>query len=143
MIENEKEEEEAPDPTPAVDTAIKGPGAGAIPIAAGNRGFFGGKKSGPSTKAIWYAYAGQVQGRIQESLRNNRRTRNANLRVDVRIWPDATGRVTRAALVSSSGDAAVDAAIKNEILTGLQLHEPPPQGMPMPIVLRVTARRPN
>lgn len=143
MIENEKEDDATPDPTPAVDTAIKGPGTSAIPVAAGNRGFFGNGNRGPSIKARWYAYAGQVQTRIADALRNNRRTRNANVRLEVRVWPDSTGRITRAQLATSTGDSALDSVIKNEVLTGLQLQEPPPQGMPMPIVLRVTARRPN
>ena len=143
MIENEKEEDAPPDPTPVVDTAIKGPGPAPIPIASGNRGFFGNRNSGQSIKARWYAYGGQVQTRIADALRNNPRTRNAKLGIDVRIWPDLNGRITRAQLVSSTGDTAVDTAIKNDVLTGLQLNEPPPQGMPMPIVLRVTARRPN
>jgi protein TonB len=143
MIEAEKEEEAPPDPTPAVDTAIKGPGAGPIPVAAGNRGVFGNRQSGMSTKARWYAYASKVQARIAEALRNHRRTRNANARIVVRIWPDTTGRITRAQLASSTSDPAMDAAIKDEVLTGLQLQEPPPPGMPMPMVLRVTARRPN
>ena len=143
MIENEKEEEAPPDPMPVVDTALKGPGPSAIPIATGNRGFFGSRNSGQSIKARWNAYAGQVQTRIADALRNNPRTRKANVRVEVRIWADNAGRITRAQTASSTGDPAVDAAIKNEVLTGLQLHEPPPAGMPMPIVLRVTARRPN
>jgi TonB family protein len=69
-------------------------------------------------------------------------TRAANLRADVKIWADSTGRVTRAAIASSSGNAALDATLRDQVLTGLQLSEPPPEGMPMPIVLRVTARRP-
>ena len=144
MIEAEKVEEEAPpDPTPVVDTALKGPGAGAIPIAAGTRGFGGPRNTGPSMKARWAAYASHVQTRIADALRSNRRTRNANARVVVRIWTDSTGRVTRATLGDSTGEKAVDDAIEREVLPGLQLREAPPQGMPMPIVLRVTARRPN
>ena len=143
MIENEKEEEAPPDPTPVVDTALKGPGAGPIPVAAGNRGFFGNRNTGLSVKARWNAYAGQVQARIADALRNHRRMRNANFRLEVRIWPDNAGRITRAQLAGSTGDRAVDAALKDEVLTGLQLQEPPPQGMPMPIVLRVSARRPS
>ena len=80
---------------------------------------------------------------MSEALRRNPRTRGAKLRIEVRIWPDATGRITRAQLSGSSGDPAVDAAIRDEVLTGLQLPEPPPQGMPSPIVLRVIAQRPN
>jgi len=37
----------------------------------------------------------------------------------------------------------VDDAIKNQVLTGLMLPEAPPTDMPMPIVLRVNAQRPN
>jgi periplasmic protein TonB len=87
-------------------------------------------------------YAAQVQARIEEALRNNNRTRTASIPgVKVRIWADNTGRVTRAQLVGSTGDSAVDSAITNEVLTGLQLKEAPPSDMPMPIVLRVTAHR--
>ena len=35
------------------------------------------------------------------------------------------------------------AAIKDEVLAGLQLREPPPEDMPVPIVMRLNARRPN
>jgi periplasmic protein TonB len=37
----------------------------------------------------------------------------------------------------------MDEAIKTEVLTGLQLQQPPPPDMPMPMLLRLTARRPN
>jgi hypothetical protein len=53
------------------------------------------------------------------------------------------GRIARAELAGSTGDPAVDAAIKNQVLTGLQLQEAPPSGMPLPIVMRITERRPN
>jgi hypothetical protein len=46
-------------------------------------------------------------------------------------------------LAGSTGHPVVDAAIKEEVLTGLQLEEPPPADMPLPIVIRLTARRPN
>jgi periplasmic protein TonB len=89
-------------------------------------------------------YAAQVQARIEEALRENNRTKSASIPgVKVRIWADNTGRVTRAQLVGSTGDPAVDSAITNEVLTGLQLKEAPPSDMPMPIVLRVTAHRPT
>jgi TonB family protein len=143
MIEAEKEEDAPPDPAPAVDTALKGPGTGAIPVAAGNRGMFGGRNNGPSIKARWASYASQIQGQIADGLRNNPRTRKANARAVVRIWVDGTGRVTRAQLGGSTGNKAVDDAIENEVLKGAQFREAPPAGMPMPIVLRVTARRPN
>jgi periplasmic protein TonB len=91
----------------------------------------------------WGWYAGEVQSTVEKALRDNPRTRDAALRVEVRIWPDKTGRVTRVELEGSTGDPTVDAALKNEVLNGLQLQEPPPSDMPLPIVMRMTARRPN
>ncbi len=52
-----------------------------------------------------------------------------------------SGRVSRVQLVSSTGDAELDAIIRNDVLGGLTLREPPPKDMPMPMVTRVTARR--
>ena len=142
MIKQEEDKEE-PDPTPAIDTAVKGPASGGLQIAQQKgRGFF--DKRPDSGKTKWGWYAAQVQTSISDAMRKNPRTRKANVRIDVRIWADpATGRVTRATLGSSTGDAALDAAIRDQVLTGLQLQQPPPEGMPMPIVMRVTARRPN
>jgi periplasmic protein TonB len=95
---------------------------------------------GGGTRFGWYAT--EVQSRIEEALRQNNRTRTASIAgIRIRIWADTTARVTRAQLVGTTGDSALDNAITNEVLTGLQLKEPPPSDMPMPIVLRVTAHR--
>ncbi len=91
--------------------------------------------------ARWYA--GQVGTKIADALRNHPKTRKATLRVDVHVWLDASGKITRATLDNPTGDSAIDAALKNEILPGIQISEPPPAGMRMPIPLRLTARRPN
>lgn len=91
----------------------------------------------------WGWYAAQVQSTIGEALRRNDVTQRANFRVEVRIWPDVSGRVTRATLGGTTGDAALDAALIKDVLTGMQLREPPPEGMPSPIVLRLTAQRPG
>ena len=56
---------------------------------------------------------------------------------------DASGRVTGVKLLGSSGDAALDEAIRSEILTGIQLREPPPGGKPMTITMTLRAQRPN
>ncbi len=38
-------------------------------------------------------------------------------------------------------DEALDSVIESQVLNGLQLDSPPPAGMPLPIVLRLTARK--
>ncbi len=104
----------------------------------GNRNSIGGKKG---SKYGWYA--AKVQTTIADALRGNSNTRSAILSLQVRIWADTEGRITRASLVGTSGNPAIDTALKNQVLTGLQLPEAPPAGMPMPINLRITARKPT
>ena len=134
-----EEPPEAPD-EPPVGTDIKGDGKGDGFGLRGPGGTGLGRTGGTGSK--YGAYAAKVQSRIADALRTNSRTRNASLSVQVRVWPDSTGRITRAQLAGSTGDSALDAAIRNDVLTGLQLSEPPPEDMPRPISLRLTARRP-
>lgn len=151
-IEAEEKPPEAPkpkdEPPPAaLGTNIKGPGGSdAFGLgSAGNGGGIGLGQGGGGGRqgSKWGWYAGQVQSKVAEALRQNRLTRNASLRVEVRVWADMTGRITRAQLSGSTGDANLDRTLQNEVLAGLRLAEPPPEGMPMPIVLRLSARRPN
>ncbi|HEY0330262.1 MAG TPA: TonB C-terminal domain-containing protein [Rhodopseudomonas sp.] len=91
----------------------------------------------------WGWYASIVQSQIESALRANPRTRNAVMQVQVRLWADGSGRVNRVQLVSSTGNTELDAAIRNDVLGSLMLREPPPKDMPMPMLTRVTARRPS
>ena len=141
--ENKPEPVQQPKDVP-IGTDIKGNGApdGFNLSHGGGNGFSNGlnsRNSGPHSPYGWYAT--QVQTTIADALRKNSRTRSASLSIKVRVWPDITGRITRAKLVGSTGDPAVDQAIQNEVLNGLQLQEPPPTGMPVPIVMRLNARR--
>ena len=106
----------------------------------GGTGIGNGAGSGRS-KYGWYA--GQVQTVVTQALQRHKKTRAAALSLKVRIWVDTSGCVTRVALSGSSGDPAVDRALQNEILNGLQLQQAPPEGMPMPIVMRIAAKRPH
>ena len=96
---------------------------------------------GGGSRFGWYASI--VQSQIEAALRANTKTRNSVMQVQVRLWADGSGRVSRVQLVSSTGDAELDAAIRNDVLGSLTLREPPPKDMPMPMVTRVTARRPS
>ncbi len=129
-------------PAPNLGTGLKGDGPGLSGLGGtGNGGGFGGTGSGGGGSK-WGWYAGKVQSRVAEALRRNRTTKSASLKIQVRIWPDPdTGHVSRAKLDGTTGDHNLDNAIVNEVLTGLQL-DAPPKGMPVPIVMRVTARRP-
>jgi outer membrane biosynthesis protein TonB len=91
----------------------------------------------------WGFYAAIVQQQIEAALRSNPKTRNLVAQVQVRLWADSTGRITRVQLTPSTGDPEADALIRSNLLVGLVLRERPPADMPMPVVTRVTARRPG
>jgi outer membrane biosynthesis protein TonB len=91
----------------------------------------------------WGWYSTIVTDQATAAIRANPRTRNMATQIQVRLWADATGRITRVTLSPSTGDAELDAIIRDEVLGKLTLREPPPRDMPMPVVTRVTARRPS
>jgi protein TonB len=91
----------------------------------------------------WGWYSTIVTDQATAALRANPKTRNMATQIQVRLWADASGRVTRVTISPSTGDAELDAIIRDEVLGRLMLREPPPKDMPMPVVTRVTARRPS
>ena len=101
---------------------------------------FGGGGGGGSR---WGWYASIVQTQIEAALHANQRTRSAVMQVQIRLWADGSGRVNRVELASSTGDPELDAVIRNDVLRGITIREPPPKDMPMPMVTRVIARRPS
>ncbi|MBR2691497.1 MAG: energy transducer TonB, partial [Aquamicrobium sp.] len=132
--------EEASDAPPAEGPL--GPGSD-LPVGPGPSSYApgpgGGGGGGGGSR--WGAYSVMVTREIEAAIRANPKTRNAVMQVRVRLWADGTGRITRVQLVSSSGDAEIDALLRGSALAGLQLSSAPPSDMPMPIVTRITARR--
>ena len=135
----------ADEPPAPIATGIQGDGPPDGFGLAGTRGGTGGTGRGlggsGTAASRWGWYAAKVQNSVGEALRRNPRTREAVLNERVRIWPDSAGRIARAKLADSTGDAALDSAI-TAALIGVPLPEPPPPDMPVPIVLRLSARRP-
>jgi hypothetical protein len=144
MIEHE---DEVPEEAPAEDT---GPSTNVT--SSGPPDNFGLRKKGSmpkrmlggrrSTVSTWAPYAGQAASRIAEAMRRHPKLKHSSMSITARVWIDSTGRITRAT-TQSSGDAAIDSALRDEVLSGMQLSGPPPEGMKMPVNLRLTARRPN
>jgi len=141
--DEKKPEPPKPDAPAPLGTSITGPGGGQdLGLGSGSGGGYGsGGGGGGGSKYGWYA--SQVQSRIADALRNNPRTRTASMNIVIRVWPDSTGRITKARLQGTTGDQSLDTALQNDILTGMQLSDPPPSDMPLPIVMRVSAQRPQ
>ncbi len=137
------DKDDAPPPGPlALDAKADGPGdvfgLGGKP---GGRGLLGGGDGGGGSRWGWYAT--QVQNAIEDAIHANPKTRVAVMQIEVRLWADQGGHITRVQLAGTTGDPEIDAALRNDVLPALTLSQPPPQDMPMPIVARITARRPN
>jgi TonB family protein len=139
-------EEQAPEePSASLGTGIVGNGpADAFGLGRRDTGIFSGNggAGGKGTGNKNGYYLRQVTGALSDALRQNPLTRSASFNIKVRIWADITGRITRAKLVESTGNPAIDQAIKTAVLIGRQLPDTP-DGMAMPIELHLTARRPN
>jgi protein TonB len=153
---------EAPPPS-----ANPAPGGGRLALAAegqgpgdafglagnpGGRGLLGGGGLGDGTDlggpggggglaARYGWYYSRLASEIEEAFRRNKQLVSASTRVELRVWADPSGRVTRVQFVRSTGNPKLDEAIQS--IVGLRLREPPPQDIPMPMVARLTARRPE
>lgn len=138
----ESKDDDSPPPGPlALDAKADGPPDNFnLGSNLGGRGLLGGGNGGGSR---WGWYAAIVQKDIENAMRANPKTRNAVMQVTLRLWADSTGRIVRVQLASSTGNAEVDAALRNDVLAGVVLREPPPSDMPMPMVTRVSAHRPT
>lgn len=143
MIKHEDEvKEEAPvADAPSTGVVSNGPADGFGMRAKGGTGkrtMIGSR----STVSTWAPYAGQAASRIADAMRRHGKLKHSNMTITAKVWIDATGRITRAT-TQSSGDAALDAALRDEVLNGMQLSGPPPEGMKMPVNLKLSARRPG
>jgi outer membrane biosynthesis protein TonB len=143
-IIDEEPPDEPTDDGPDIAATATGPGKDSFGV--------GGRKPGSGTKKVigskntrgkYDRFAKGLQSFIADALRKHPKTMQATMTMNVRIWADQSGRVTKASLEGSTGDSTVDAALRNDVLVGLQLNEPPPADMPMPIVMQVQGRRPN
>ena len=147
MVKEENPEEAPPEEAAPADdppaTANVGNGPNSFGLKAGKGGGGMKIKARTSNRTKWGWYAGKIQTRIAEALRNSPVTKNASISVEVRIWPDTSGRIIKANIRSGTGNAAMDQNITNNILTGMMLAEAPPADMPLPINLKITAQRPR
>ena len=145
-----------PPPGPAAGPlalAEEGSGPGDAFNLAGNpggRGLLGpgglgdgnGSGGGTGDAAARYAwFYGRMQPDIEAVLRRGKRLSAANAVAELRLWWDASGRITRVQPVRPGADPALDQEF--EALVGVQLRHPPPPDVPMPVVMRVQARRPR
>jgi len=114
---------------------------GGSDLVGSTPGGTGGAVLGGAPLANRFAWYGAlVKERIQESVARDKTLGVADYRINVNVWIDAKGAVTRAELVGTTGDAALDDALKLALQGLPPLREGAPGDMPQPIKLRITAR---
>jgi protein TonB len=81
-----------------------------------------------------------VSGAFQQALARDKTLKGKNYKVMVKVWIDSGGKVTRSALVDSTGDARADEVLKEALNSMRALRDAPPADMPQPVKIRVTSR---
>jgi protein TonB len=141
--EEKEPPKEKPDAPAPLGTSITGPGGGPDLGLGSGLGGGGGNGTGGGGGSQFGWYANGVSQRVQQAILGNPRTRRSTMSLTVRIWPDSTGRVVKVRVSGDTADPAQKAALENEVLNGLDLGQPPPADMPLPIVMKINAERPH
>jgi protein TonB len=133
-----KPEPPKPDEPPAgLGSNIKGDPDGFGLSGSSNDGIIGGTGRGKGGGNPAGYYAGQVQGWIAEALRQDKRTRAANLSARVKLWIDESGKITRVEPGSGGNVATLES-----VLVGMRLPVRPPEGKTMTVTYNIAARQP-
>ncbi len=147
----EPQPEQEPEPTPeqadeppAAELGLDAEGAAgsdAFGLAAhkGGRSILGG---GGGNSIIWYG--GQVKRQLEDSLQDllaDTPAAKSSYTVEIDVWVDAEGHFQRSELSSGSGKTDVDQAIRAALpRIKASIGKLPPENMPQPIRIRLTAR---
>lgn len=81
-----------------------------------------------------------INNAFQSALAREKALKDKNYKVIVKVWISESGKVTRAALVDSTGDPRADEVLKEALRDMRALREGPPADMPQPVKIRVTSR---
>lgn len=127
------------EPPPGQDLALDTEGG------SGSDGFgLGSKKGGRELTSIggsrFGGYLGSLQQNIRDALSQNDKVRKAgDYKITVKLWIAKNGGVDRIELMDSTGSHDVDAEMKR-VLSGITLLKDPPEDMPQPVKIRISAR---
>jgi protein TonB len=101
----------------------------------------GGGGGEPTPRGInpFDSYATQIQSQLQRFLKQQKELRQVPYRIEVRLWVTRDGHLSRHELVGSTGDTDTDAALRAAMTNLGQFTQGPPEHMPQPIRLRLSA----
>jgi protein TonB len=146
----EEVEEPLPQDTPEPEPTDEAPpgaelGLDAEGVAGGDAFGLAARKGGSDIiggggGAAFAWYTGLIKDGILDALSEDERVRKGNYKLTVRVWLAQDGRVERIALVDSTGNAQLDAAVEQALGRMRRVREAPPLEMPQPVTLRIVSR---
>jgi len=133
-------------PQPAQNEPLKMEGAageGSSPFGSGTVGreYAGGAVGGTgSVGAAQSMYSGRLQRHLQDQLSRNRKLRESDYRVTVKIWLKRDGTIERAELAASTGSEKLDELLQESLQQSPPMREGPPENLVQPLKIRITNR---
>ncbi|MDO9150399.1 MAG: TonB C-terminal domain-containing protein [Methylotenera sp.] len=120
-------------------------GDGPSPFAAGavNNEYKGGevKTIGSDGGAKFNWYAGVLKNQIQDALDRDKRLKESQYKLIVSVWLKPSGEIEKLEWSGSDAEPDIQQAVKVALDSMPAMREVPPEGMPQPIKLRITARK--
>ena len=99
------------------------------------------KTIGSDGGAKYNWYAGLVKSQIEAALEKNNKLAEGQYEVIVTVWLRQSGEIEKLEVGQSDAEPQIELAIKTALDAMPAMREVPPEGMPQPIKLRITARK--
>jgi periplasmic protein TonB len=131
---------------PAEQLKMEGPaGDGPSAFAAGpvSNDYKGGdvKTIGSDGGAKFNWYAGVLKSQIQDALEKDKKLKDGQYKLIVSVWLKQNGDIEKLDWASSDATPEIEQAVKAALESMPPMREAPPEGMPQPIKLRISARK--
>lgn len=131
---------------PAEQLKMEGPaGDGPSAFAAGavSNDYKGGdvKTIGSDGGAKFNWYAGLLKNKIQDALEKDSKLKESQYKLIVSVWLKPNGDIERLEWSGSEVEPAIEQSVKAALDNMPAMRDAPPEGMPQPIRLRITARK--
>lgn len=145
-VEEPKPQEEAPKPADDLAKAMEMDGAAqaggdAFNIGAGSgSGMSGSGGGGGIGNATYGQYLSHV---FQKVLREDENTRMLSFRLQLNLWLNEAGQVTRVDIVKSSGERDIDEKVVAALRRVPAMTQKPPKSLSLPVRILLQGRRPG
>ncbi|WP_240342729.1 energy transducer TonB [Alloalcanivorax xenomutans] len=137
--------EEPPSPSDDLSEAMQidgeaQAGADAFNIGAGSGGGMAGSGTGRVGNATYGQYLSYA---FQRALREEPSIRHLSYRIQINLWLNEAGQITRVQLLNSSGDPDTDDKVIAAVRAIPALDQKPPKSMTLPVKVALQGRRPG